>query len=485
MNPATWPLLVILALAGPCLADSLPAPVANPNSFEIIANSRYSVHSGFTSSLSRQVLANVLWAMHRAPALAGAYREYYVATPENVYTYDPDSHALDLHLAGNHRYSSNSAFEVGIAVTRPEDAGLAIEAGLLAGVAFWRRGSGSVGLCPMAFAANHANSNWNPAHTIQMVNVYGQGAMTGLTDSCVAVSSDSTLPRPRATGADTFELALAGLTQDTLFAAALPPLADVSQLLWAGYGVTPHQPISKRGLTVPSAVANYYLTRRIYLAADTAVFRYHNRLPPGSGLTTSDHRLELLTSGDRRGQLRAACPRLPATAPGYIVLSVTDTTNAWQTMEAGFVALHYLLQARILGLAGHVLAPLTPAERAAIQTALGIPTADRPVLVFSFGSLPTAVREPAQGFGPGLNLLVLAGPRPVIQYTTITDGTARICIRDIAGRSLRDWQETRAPGTHAANWDGTDSRGRPLAAGSYVVTIEQSGRSARAKLVIE
>ena len=45
-------------------------------------------------------------------------------------------------------------------------------------------------------------------------------------------------------------------------------------------------------------------------------------LPPGSGLSTSGHRLGLLASGDRRDQLRAACPRLPGTASAYIVVSV-------------------------------------------------------------------------------------------------------------------------------------------------------------------
>lgn len=486
MKQAILPVVILLAAAsvGRAQVESLPAPVVNPNSFEIVANSRYSSHSGFTSSLSRQVLANVLWAMHRAPSLGGAYREYYVATPQNVYTYDPAGHVLNVHLAGNHRYSSNSAFEIGIAVPRPEDAGLAIEAGLLAGVAFWSRGSGSVAQCPMAFAANYANSNWNPVHTIQMVNVYGLATLTGLTDSCVARSSDSTLPRPRTDGPDTFEVALADLGQDTVFDAAMPTLANLSQLLWAGYGVTPHMPMSKRGLTVPSAVANYYLTRRIYLAADTAVFRYHNRIPPGTNQATSDHRLERVTSGDRRNQLRAACPRLPATAPAYIVLSVADTTNAWQTMEPGFVALHYLVQARLLGLAGHILAPLTTAERSAIQTALGMPAADYPVLVFSAGNLLTPVAEPPPEAGTGFRIRALAGPLPRVEYTLPLPGEVRISIHDLAGRELRTWDETRPAGTHVAEWSGTGDDGRLLATGAYLCTVTFRGEAAAVRLTL-
>lgn len=485
MKLPTPAVVLVLALAGAGRAqvESLPAPVVNANSFEIVANSRYSVHSGFTSTLSRQVLANVLWAMSRAPALGSPWREFYVATPDNVYTYDPLGHALNVHLAGNHRYNSGSAFEVGIAVARPEEAGLAVEAGLLAGVAFWSRDSGSVALCPMAFAANHANSNWNPAHPIQMVNVYGQGSLSGLTDSCVAVSSDNSLVSPASNGTDTFELVLADLSQDTLFAAAMPSPAEVSQLLWAGYGVTPHMPMAKRGLTVPSAVANYYLSRRIYVAADTAVFRYHNRLPPGTNQATADHRLELVTAEDRRDALRSACPRLPATAPLYIVLAVGDTANSWQTQEAGFAAFHCLVQAKVLGLAGHILAPLTPAERAGIQTALGIPDTVRPAVVFSAGRRLTSVAEQPAPAAP-LRARVIAGQPPLIEFTLPRPGEVHISIRDLAGRDVREWSELSDAGTHTGVVPLTDAGGRPLAAGVYLCSVGFERETALLRLTL-
>ena len=172
-------LVAILLAALPALAqvESLPPPVPHAYSLEILSNSRYSVHSGFTSSLSNQVLSNVLWAMSKSPGFGSTYREIYVATPANVYLYDPQGHVLNVHLSGNHRYSSNSAFEVGIAVQRHEEAGLAIQAGLIAATAFWTKSGCTNGHCPMAFAANYANSNWNPAHTINMVDVFG--ARTG------------------------------------------------------------------------------------------------------------------------------------------------------------------------------------------------------------------------------------------------------------------------------------------------------------------
>ena len=461
---------LILAVAGSVAfaqVESLPPPVVHANSFEIISNSRYSAHSGFTSALSDTVLSNVLWAMNRVPSFGSSYRELYVATPTNVYLYDPAAHVLNVHLAGNHRYSSSSAFEVGIAVERSEEAGLAVQAGLLAGDAFWSEGGGTVTSCPMAFAANYANSNWSPAHTINMVDVFGRMAVTGLTDSCVAISSDSTLLRPVTDGADTFEMLMIGLGQDSVFDPAGLPPAAVSQLLWAGYGVTPHMPIGKRGLTVPSAVANYYLTRKIYLVRDVGVDRYNNRQPPGTNMATSDHRLEPVTSGDRRDSLRAACPRLPATAPVYVVVCVGDTADAWTMLEPGFVGFQYLMQAHALGLQGRLVAPITPSERAAIISALGLPAADLPALIFAAGAAVTGVTE--SGRMPNERLDVTPtkdGAR--LTYQLAEPGLARLVIYDLAGRPVRSWGVAQqSAGTHCIEWDGLGDSGRSLPAGSY------------------
>jgi len=447
--------------------ESLPPPVVHGSSFEIISNSRYSAHSGFTSSLSDTVLSNVLWAMNRVPSFGSSYREIYVATPSNVYLYAPAGHVMNVHLAGNHRYSSNSAFEVGIAVERYEEAGLAVQAGLLAGDAFWSEGSGTVISCPMAFAANYANSDWNPTHTINMVDVFGRMSVAGLTDSCVAVSSDSTLPQPVTDGADTFELLINGLGQDTVFDPAGLSLSAVSRLLWAGYGVTPHMPTGKRGLTVPSAVANYYLTRKIYLVRDVGVDRYHNRLPPGTDLTTSDHRLESVTSGDRRDALRVACPELPTSAPVYIVVCVADTANSWQILEAGFAGFQYLMQAHALGLHGRLTAPITPSERTAVITALDLPATDLPALIFAAGEPVTGVAE--SGRLPNERLEVVRTKDGLrLNIRLAETGPVRLVIYDLAGRPVRSWGEVRlSAGAHSFEWDGSGDKGRSLPAGSY------------------
>jgi hypothetical protein len=469
-------LAVVVSTAALGQVESLPPPVVHGNSFEIISNSRYSSHSGFTSSLSDTVLSNVLWAMSRVQSFGSSYREIYVATPTNVYLYDPAAHALNMHLAGNHRYSSNSAFEVGIAVERNEEAGLAVQAGLLAGDAFWSRGSGIVTSCPMAFAANYANSNWDTLHKINMVDVFGRMSVTGLTDSCVAISSDSTLPLPVTDGADTFELLISGLSQDSTFDPTGLPLSTVSQLLWAGYGVTPHMPTGKRGLTVASAVANYYLTQRIYVATDTAVMRYHNRLPPGTNMSTSDHRLQLVTSGDRRDSLRAACARLPATAPVYIVVCYTDTTTAWAILETGFAAWQYRMEAEALGLGGRLTAPLTPDERTAVRTALGLPGSEYPIIVFSTGGLITGVAEASPRGREALEVALTGGGGAWLTYRLKEPGPVRLVIYDIAGRPVRSWGEVRmSAGTHVVDWDGVSDSGRRTPSGTYFCRLTIGG----------
>ena len=477
--------LLVLSAVGCAQVESLPAPVIHGNSFEILSNSRYSVHSGFASTLSRQVLSNILWAMNRVPLL-GSYREIYIATPTNVYLYDSVAHALVVHLAGNHRYNSGSSFEVGIACTRNEEAGYAIQAGLLAGEAFWDSSGGNVVSCPMQFATNYANSNWSPTHPIMMVDVFGQMTATGLTPAVQAVSSDSSLPQPQVVGSDTFEVLVANLHQDSLFDPANLPIDAVSQLLWAGDGVTPHMPISKRGLTIPSAVANYYLTQKVYLVADTAVMRYNNRLPPGNGLATSDHRLQLVTSGDHRTQLRAASPGIPPGAPMYVVACVADTSLNWAVMEAGFAGFQYLMQAQSLGLPGWLFAPITPTERAAIITALGLPTADLPVLVFACGAPATGVAEQPSARANSLSLVVLGNRAPIrIVYSLGGSVAAKLSILDLAGRLVRSFDlAPQVAGPLSLDWDGKDESGRLLPAGIYVCRLESGGTVSTAHIVL-
>lgn len=365
-------------------AGGLPDPQINPFSSEIVLNSRLSYHSGYNGTLSNQILANVLWAASRAPIL-GSTRIIYVATPDNVYRYDPSSHDLTFHVSGNQMSESNLAFEVGVAGDLAEDAGAALHYANIAATSFWEDTSYQPSCCPKESGRTNANNRWDPDSNIQMVNCYGlMPTVSGITSECVANSSNGSLPDPVTDGPMLLENALGNLRYGDQFLSTELSINEISQLAWASYGNTPHRPFGGRGgLTVASAVANYYLTGRIYIVHSEGVDRYHIRLPSGDP-TTRDHRIEEVTYGDRRPQLRAAAYDIPETAPNYFVYCA-EVPDRWQRIEAGFCAASVLLQARSLHRQGYFTANFTVAERSAIIAALGIPLSDLPLVIFSVG----------------------------------------------------------------------------------------------------
>ena len=481
-------------LPGSAAVESLPGPVRHAYSFEQLTNSRYSVHAGFDDSLPAQVMANVLWTMGRAPRVGSEHREFYVATPDNVYRYDPSNFRLTVQRAGDHRYNSGSAFEVGVASDRPEETGMAIQAGLLAGAAF--RGEGQdVVSCPMQWAADHATVEWKPDHPVQMVNVYGRapsarsydGKATLLDTLCVALSSDSSLPLPHVIGPDTFEAVMADLSQDSTFSPVELSQENVSQLCWAAYGVTPHLTYNRRqGLTVPSAMASYYLTDRIYVVGQYEVSRYHNRTAVGTDAATRDHRLERVAAGDRRPQLRAASQRIPGSAPSYFVVCVPDTAADPAVMVAGFAGFQLLAQARALGLAGFLVAPLDRTERRAIVSALELPAGHVPALVFACGEARTAAAD----HGPDAGAVTIVQAQSAIrrgslrvEYRLSRAGQVRVEVFDMLGRPVKLLlSERQSSGYHGVAWDGTGEDGARLKRGTYLVVIISGGAVAKHKV---
>lgn len=462
----------------------LPDPQVNTYSSEIVLNSRRSYHGGYSGTLSDQILANVLWAATKAPVI-GTNRIIYVALPDNVYRYDEVAHDIILHRTGNHMSEANCAFEVGVAGDLAEDAGAALHYAHLASLAFWTTTTNQPSGCPKESATTNANANWNPADTIQIVNCHGRmPTVSGITSQLVAISSNGSLPDPLTDGPVILENGLSDLHYGDQFGSNDLSLDQLSQLAWASYGNTPHNAAGGRAaITVASAVANYYLTGRIYMVRPEGVERYHIRLPSGQP-TTRDHRIERVTDGDRRPQLRAAVTRIPQTAPAYFVYCAT-TANRWQLIEAGYCAASALLQATSLDLQGHFAANFTSAERTAIINALGIPASDLPLEVFSAGGPFVGVAE--KDHDTVIELSALPNPfrtNTEIRYSLNTTLPLKLVIYSQTGQlvtTLIDGKQSR--GAFSVVWNGRDSRNDTVPKGIYFLILQTGSKQYKAKLI--
>jgi hypothetical protein len=462
---------------------TLPPPQVNTFSSEIIMNSRKSYHGGYSGVLPEQILANALWAASKAPVI-GVNRTIYVALPDNVYEYDPALHEIIVHQTGNHLSESSLAFEIGVASDLAEDAGTALHYAHLAATSFWTSTSSQPSCCPKESARNNANNTWNPIQSIQIANCYGLMAMvSGITSQCVAISSNASLPDPLTDGTVLLENALADLNYGDQFTSNELDLQQLSQLAWASYGNTPHITANNRGgLTAASAVANYYLTGRIYIVRSEGVERYHIRLPSGLP-STRDHRIERVITGDRRPQLRSAIPRIPQTAPNYFVYCA-GTADRWQLIEAGYCTAGALLQATSMGLQGYLTADFESAERTAIINALGIPATDLPLAVFSAGEGAVGIGESRSNVIQPLNV----HPNPfndktTVKYTLTSAAPVRLSIYDQTGRLIKTLTDkTQAIGNYAATWNGTGKFGRTVSEGDYFVVLHTGSKEYRQKI---
>jgi nitroreductase len=392
---AVWPMLCRAQGVG---AGSLPAPIVTKNSVETCLNSRYSQHALSKTPATAQQISNILWAAGRAP-VTGTYRNIYVATPSGTYLYNPAGHSLS-------RYSDEVVSDGGFAIIydaeRQFDAGVMFMPALLAGVSLVRSTESPVASCPKGIGYPKVRLFFG----VQAVS----GLTTQLAAHCSVVQGQpGWLPDPSANGDNSLEGVLANLKYVSSFAEVNLTLPQISQILWAGYGCTAHTTSNSRaGLTVPSAYANYYLSRSIYLVNEDGVRRYQNR-DASANPSTKDHRLEPLSvptgtgrqrSGgestspqpaDARASLQSAVNGLPK-APCYIILCL-DSTNVGQEyaqLEAGFAAGNMLIQASAMRLGCHFKPGLTSAEQKSIQAATGIPASHLPQAIVCIGPVETS-----------------------------------------------------------------------------------------------
>jgi hypothetical protein len=363
----------------------LPEPIVTQNSVEICLNSRYSRHA-LGGTAADQQISNIVWAAGKAP-FTGTHRDIYIATPTGTYLYDPNNHSLSF---DSNDIRDDGAFAIIYESQLDFDTGVSFMPALLASVSLCNSTESPVASCPKGIGYPKSRL------------IFGVQEVGGLTYELVVHSSVSEgepgwLPDPSTTGENSIEVVLANLNYVEHFVQTDLTLQQISQTLWAGYGCTPHITNNGRnGLTVPSARANYYLTRAIYLANEDGVYRYHNR-NPSTDLTTMDHRLEQVKLDDVRDSLRSAVSSLPK-APCYVILCLDSSIGLSELtgLETGFVAGNMLIQASAIGLGCHFKTELTSGEQGSIQTATGIPLSHLPQVVVSIGPLCVDFEEYAR-----------------------------------------------------------------------------------------
>ncbi|MBN1575600.1 MAG: nitroreductase family protein [Chitinispirillaceae bacterium] len=464
-------------------APTLPEVAMNGNSVEICTNSRYSFHGGYSSTAMNQVLANALWAAASAPLMA-TERIIYVALPDNLYTYKfkDGQHVLEVHASNNKRSESAAAFEIGVATTpagATEDGGVALHWAQLASIAFWKTKTKQPACCPKETGKTNANKNWNPASEVHCVNCYGQiGSVTGLVKTVTAVSSDKSLPDPKTDGEVSLEDAMKNPLFGTNFAADDPTKEQLSQILWASYGCTPHKASTKQGISVASHMMGYFLTGRVYVISSAGVQRYHMR--KGTDEKTADHRLESVSADDSRSKLRTALSRLPQNAPVYIVYC-GQKIEYKQLIEAGYCGGGALLQTTALGLQGHYISQFTAEERSAVQTACGIPTAHLPMLIFSAGKPNGTPVNHGHRIGLNRPAGLNANPNPfghatALSFSIAAPGTVALRIFNAGGKLIRTLSEgRRVTGPASITWNGCDNRGNAVPPGMYTCRLATPG----------
>jgi len=416
----------------------LPPPIVTGNSVEICLNSRYSQHS-LSGTATDQQISNIVWAAGKAP-FTGTYRNIYVVTPTGTYLYDPNGHSLSWYSS---EVVSGAAFAIRYDRELDFDAGVSFMPALFASVSLWKSNQSPVASCPKGLGY--------PTTRL----FFGVQTVKGLTSTLVAHSSIAPgqpgwLPDPCTTGGNNLETVLGNLKYTNSFTQTNLTLQQVSQILWAGYGCAAHTTSnSKAGLTVPSAVANYYLTQRIYLANENGVYRYHNRRSPGTDLTTRDHRIEQINAADVRGALQSAVSGLPL-SPCYVILCLnsSDAGQEFARLEPGFVAGSMLIQATAIDLGCHFKTKLTSGEQGSIQSSTNIPTSHVPQAIVSIGPAATTVSisvglqgdgRPDAGwvvpltvkfFSPGADVL---SDTPTYQFNLTTTKTTNAAVCEAAG----------------------------------------------------
>lgn len=198
-----------------------------------------------------------------------------------------------------------------------------------------------------------------------------------------AIQRDIKLPGPRLTSETAIEEALYKRRSAREYKKESLSLTCVAQLLWAAQGIT-----DKGGMrTAPSAGALYPLEVYLVIGAvdglPAGVYHYH----------PSGHRLERVTTGDKRALLAAAAGMQSAVSHGAAVLVIAADYNRTQVkygqratryvhMEAGHVAQNVYLQSVALNVRTVAIGAFSDGL---VKQVLSLPKNEEPLYLMPLG----------------------------------------------------------------------------------------------------
>lgn len=218
---------------------------------------------------------------------------------------------------------------------------------------------------------------------ITLLTVLVTTSLAGQSASTQRAANTVTLPNPALTGVVAVESALHSRRSVRNFSSQPLTLAEASQLLWAGQGITD----AGRKRTAPSAGALYPL--ELYLVAGNVselakgVYRYHPR----------EHALSRVADGDQRAALASAAHGQDSVSDGAAVIVVAAaygrTTRKYGQrgkryvhMEVGHAAQNIHLQAVALNL-GTVAVGAFDEDK--VKKIVNLPGAEQPLYLLPVG----------------------------------------------------------------------------------------------------
>ncbi len=216
-------------------------------------------------------------------------------------------------------------------------------------------------------------------------------SLAGAADSAGGEAMDRdavNLPAPRGASDFSLEEALAARRSCREFAARPLVLAQLSQLLWAAYGITGRQ-AGYELKTAPSGGALYPLEILVAVGEGSVtdlgagVYRYR----------PSGHTIAPAVAGDRRAAIARACLRQEWMAEAPVILIIAgiykrstgkygDRGVRYAHMEAGHAAQNVCLQAEALGLGAGIVGAFEDLELARV---LNLAAAEDPLLALPVG----------------------------------------------------------------------------------------------------